>query len=238
VAGKELVPAVRSSAREKDWTKGNVSKNLWLLSWPMVIGQSFNMIGPTLDMIWVGRLGSASIAGVGVSSMAVMLVNSLMMGLGMGARAMVARNIGVGDYNGANHTAQQSFIIATIFAGCIVPTGILLARPILILMGLETDVVDEGAAYMRVMFVGAVVMTFRMIVESIMQASGGSVTPMWIAFLTRIFQAILCPFLVFGLWIFPDMGVSGAATADVVAQSSGLVVGFVILFTGRTRLKL
>ena len=64
------------------------------------------MIGPTVDMIWVGRLGAAAIAGVGVSGMAVMMANSIMMGLGMGARAMIARAIGAEDFYGAIHAAR------------------------------------------------------------------------------------------------------------------------------------
>ncbi len=47
-------------------------------------------------MIGVGKLGATSIAGVGVSGMVVMLVNSAMMGLSTGLRAMVARFVGAG----------------------------------------------------------------------------------------------------------------------------------------------
>ena len=67
-------------------------------------------------MIWVGRLGAAAIAGVGVSGMAVMLINSMMMSLNMGSRAMIARFIGAGDIAGANHVARQSFVIIAAFA--------------------------------------------------------------------------------------------------------------------------
>ena len=66
----------RETGFDRDWTKGSVIRNLLLLSWPMVIHQSLNMLGPTIDMIWVGKLGAASIAGVGVAGMAVMLVNA------------------------------------------------------------------------------------------------------------------------------------------------------------------
>jgi putative MATE family efflux protein len=204
----------------------------------MVIGQSFNMIGPTMDMIWVGMLGSASIAGVGVSSMAVMLSNSVMMGLSMGARALISRFIGAGDPAGANHAALQSFIVAGIFVLVITPLGIMLAEPILVLMGLEPDVVSEGAAYMRISLIASAFMSFRGIVESIMQSSGDSVMPMRVAVSSRLFQVILCPILVFGWWVFPFMGVTGAALADVIAQVVGLAFGFWILFTGRTRIRL
>jgi Na+-driven multidrug efflux pump len=85
------------SRADKDWTQGSIIRNLWSLSWPMVITNSIMMLGPTIDMIWVGKLGSASVAGVGVSGMAVMMVGGAMMGLAMGMRAVIARYIGSGD---------------------------------------------------------------------------------------------------------------------------------------------
>ena len=140
---------VRDSSRrrarfDRDWTKGSIIGNLWSLSWPMMIGGSLNMLGPTIDMIWVGKLGSAAIAGVGVSGMAVMVVNSLRMGLNTGARAMLARFVGAGDFEGANHIAQQAFIISAIFSLVMAVIGISLAEPILAVLGVEADVVADN----------------------------------------------------------------------------------------------
>jgi putative MATE family efflux protein len=196
------------------------------------------MLGPTIDMIWVGRLGAAAIAGVGVSGMAVMLINAMMMSLNMGSRAMIARFIGAGDVAGSNHVAQQSFAVSAVFAVILVPTGIFLSEPILVLMGLEPDVVAEGTAYMRILFVGGAAMSFRMMTEGIMQASGDAVHPMWIAITFRVFHIILCPFLIFGWWIFPRMDVSGAALTNVLSQSLGFALGLIVLFSGRSRLRL
>jgi putative MATE family efflux protein len=204
----------------------------------MVVTNTLMMLGPTIDMIWVGRLGSASIAGVGVAGMAVMLLNSMMMGLAQGMRAVVARFVGAGNNPGASHAAQQAFAICATFSIIMAVIGIFLAEPILILLGLEADVVSEGAAYMRILFVGSVAMSFRMLIESIMQASGDTVSPMKITIGYRMFHVILCPFLIFGWWIFPALGVSGAALTNVISQSLGTVIGFWFLFSGRTRLRL
>ncbi|MFC1991263.1 MATE family efflux transporter [Chloroflexota bacterium] len=228
----------RRAAFDKDWTKGNIFHNLLLLAWPMMVGGSFNMMGPTIDMIWVGKLGTAAMAGVGVSGMAVMVVNSLRMGLQTGTRAMIARYVGAGDEQGANHVAQQAFVISAAFSTLMAVIGIFLAEPILVLLGVEADVVVQGAAYMRIVFVGSIAMSFRMMSESVMQASGDSVSPMKITVIFRLFHVALCPFLVFGWWIFPRMGVSGAATTNVVSQGLGAAIGLWILFSGRTRLQL
>ncbi len=213
-------------------------RNLLSLSWPMVVTNTLMMLGPTIDMIWVGKLGAASIAGVGVSGMAVMLLNSMMMGLAQGMRAVVARFVGMGDVQGANHAARQAFAICAVFSVVIAATGILLAEKILILMGLEADVVAEGTAYMRILFVGSISMSFRMLTEGIMQASGDTVSPMKITIGYRLFHVALCPFLVFGWWIFPRLGVSGAAVTNVVSQGLGTIISMWFLFSGRTRIQL
>jgi len=204
----------------------------------MVISNSLNMLGPTIDMVWVGKLGAASIAGVGVAGIAVMLIMSAIMGLMMGMRAMIARFVGAGNVEGANHVAQQGFAISAIFAILMAVVGIFFAEPIMGLFGLEPDVVAEGVAYMRIIFVGAAAMSFRMMTEGIMQASGDAQTPMRITIFFRIFHVALCPFLIFGWWIFPRLGVSGAALTNVISQSLGLFISLWVLSTGRSRLRL
>jgi putative MATE family efflux protein len=77
-----------------------------------------------------------------------------------------------------------------------------------------------------------------MITESSMQASGDTVNPMRIAIIFRIIHLALCPALVFGLWIFPEMGVAGASWTNVITQTLGGIMGLWFLITGRTRMKL
>jgi len=195
------------------------------------------MLGPTIDMVWVGKLGAAPIAGVGVAGMAVMTVDSARMGLNMGTRALIARAVGADDVEEANLVAQQAFVISGAFSIFLAVIGIFLSEVILSLFGLESDVVAEGAVYMRIMFVGAVAMSFRFMADGIMQSSGDTVSPMKIAIFFRLFHVALCPFLVFGWWIFPRMGVSGAAITNVISQSTGLAIAMWVLFTGRSRLR-
>lgn len=226
------------SKYDKDWTQGSVVRNLWSLSWPLMIGASLNQIGPTIDMIWVGRLSAAAIAGVGVGGMAVMMMNSVLMALAMGSRAIIARNIGSGNEAGAVHTARQGYLVAIIFSLLMVPVGLFLSEPIMNLFGVEDDVVVEGTKYLRILLTGSAAMVMWMMTESIMQASGDSMSPMRIAVVFRIIHVGLCPVLIFGWWIFPEMGVSGSALTNVITQGVGVVVGMWVLFSGRSRLKM
>jgi putative MATE family efflux protein len=204
----------------------------------MIVGNSVNMLGPTVDMIWVGRLGPNAIAGVGVSGIAVMLAQSGLMGLFQGLRAMVARYVGAGDEARANHVAQQAIVIGVASSLALAVIGIFFAEGILRLVGVQPEVIAESADYLRIQFIGMTAMSFRMLAEGVMQASGDAVTPMKIAVAFRVLHIVLSPLLIFGLWIFPRMGVNGAAVTNVFSQSLGTAIGFWILLKGRSRLTL
>ncbi len=223
---------------DRDLTQGSIIGNLWHLAWPMIIIDILTMLGPIVDMIWVGRLGSTAVAGVGVAGIMVMMIASGMMGLSMGLRAMIARVVGANDYDEANHIAQQSLVVGAIFSAIMVIVGIFFVDPLMGILGVEAAVAAEGASYMRIEFIGMAAISFLLIAEGIMMASGDAVSPMRIVVFTAILHVILCPFLVFGWWIFPRLGVSGAALTGVLSLSLGTIISFWVLFTGRTRLKL
>lgn len=222
----------------KDWTKGSIPRNLLLLSWPMVAMESLYVVSQIVDMIWVGKLGSSSIAGVGIANIVLMLIMSIDMGLIVGVRAIIARYVGAGDVMTANHIAGQGFIIAAIWGSLMTIAGILLAKPIISLFGVETEVVAEGITYMRIMFAGWVAMEILVMGLYIIQSSGDTITPLKVEVLIRIIHVSLCPFIVFGWWVFPRWGVGGAALSNIISHFLGAVLVLWVLFKVNTRLRL
>jgi putative MATE family efflux protein len=61
---------------------------------------------------------------------------------------------------------------------------------------------------------------------------------MRIIVLTRVLHVLLCPPLIFGWWIFPRLGVGGAALTSVITLSLAMVLTLVVLSSGRSRLRL
>jgi putative MATE family efflux protein len=234
-SNRQPAPASRKS---RDWTQGSILKNLLSLSWPMVVSNTLNVLGPTVDMVWLGKLGPDSMAAVGVAGMVVMLVNAFLMGIFTGLRSMVARYIGSGDKEGANNVAQQSFVVAGILGLILALIGISLDRPILGALGLSPEVMEIGATYMKINFIGMIAMSLRFTTDGIMQASGDTLNPMKLAIIFRFFHIIISPFFIFGWWIFPQLGAAGAAVAGVFSQTLGTVLGLLMLMSGNSRLRI
>ena len=228
----------QGAAYLRDWTKGSILGNLLSLAWPVMIGSSLNSLGPVIDMIWVGKLGAGAVAGVGVAGMLVQLLDALKMGLDMGTRAVIARLVGAGENEKATHAALQGYVVAIGFAAIVGTLGAVFSGLILRVMGLSPDVVAQGAPYLRIQFIGILTMGIVRQNEGTMVSSGDTVHPMLVSVGYRIFHIALCPFLVFGWWVFPRLGTTGAAVTSIISTSLGAIAGLWFLISGRTRLRL
>ena len=222
----------------REWTRGPILNNLLLLSWPMVLMETLFVVSQVAEMFWVGRLGPAAIAGVGIANIVIMLVMSMDFGLIVGVRAMIARYVGAGDMSQANHVAAQALLLSTAWGLVMTAIGITMAEPILSSFGVEATVIAEGRAYMRVLFAGWVTNDILIMGLYVVQSSGDTIRPMIIEVFIRTIHVTLCPFLVLGLWIFPAMGVSGAALSNIIAQALGTVLVLWLVFGGATRLRI
>ncbi len=203
----------------------------------MVLLEGLWSVSQVVDMVWVGKLGPSAMAGVGMANLVVMLVMSVDMGLLVGVRAMIARYMGAGDIRSASHVAGQAVLLGGLWGVVVTLLGVFLARPVLGLFHLESDVLREGVAYAQVLFAGWAGMELLIFGLYCIQSSGDTVRPMIVEAAIRGIHLALCPFLVLGWWVFPQMGVRGAALSNAIAQVIGAVTVIWLLFGGRSRLR-
>jgi putative MATE family efflux protein len=204
----------------------------------MIVMEATYMVSQLFDMVWVGRSGSAAIAGLGIGLMLTFIFSTVDMAIIAGMRAMISRFIGAGDPDSAHKVAGQAYILAFAWGVIVTVAGYFLAAPLIGMFGVEPDVVAEGSRYLRVMFMGWVSLEMLVMGLYIMQSSGDSMNPMIIEVIIRAVHVALCPFLVLGLWFFPQMGITGAALSNVISQILGALIGFWFVFGGHTRIKL
>ncbi|MBF8267019.1 MAG: hypothetical protein HW388_527 [Dehalococcoidia bacterium] len=228
----------RSAGR--DLTTGSIPKNLWHLAWPQVVEGILSVADQLVDLVWAGRLpgGFRSIAGVGVGQSFTQFGMMARQGLDQSSRAMVSRAVGAGNIPLANHIVLQSFALTGIYSLLMILVGLLLTDVLLKVIGASQAVQAETAMYMRIQFIGSATMGFRMASGAALQSAGDVITPMKATMITRGIHIVLTPFLIFGWWWFPYLGLPGAALANVLAQLIGCVINFYVLFHGTSRLHL
>ncbi|HSW58731.1 MAG TPA: MATE family efflux transporter [Dehalococcoidales bacterium] len=235
-AAKINLPAKLSGG--KDWTQGPILRNLWLLSWPMMVTEAMYMISQLFDMVWVGRAGSAAIAGLGIGLMLVFMISVVDMAIISGMRAMIARFVGAGEPENARKVAAQAYILAVSWGLLVTLVGFSVAKYLIGMFGVSPEVLQEGSRYLQVMFAGWISMELHVMGLYIRQAAGDSMSPMITQIIVRSLHLLLCPLLVLGIWIFPNLGITGAALSNVVSQALGGLIGIWFIFGGRSRIKL
>ena len=75
----------------------NVTKTIILLAWPVFLEQIFTTLVSYADTAMVGSLGAWATASVTISNSPIMLLNGVVMSLGVGITALVARAVGAGE---------------------------------------------------------------------------------------------------------------------------------------------
>jgi len=203
----------------------------------MVVMEALFVISQLIDMIWVGKLGSTAIAGVGIANIVVMMIMAMDLGVITGVRAIIARHVGAGDMPGASRIAAQSILIGFTWGLLMMLLGLVIARPIMELMDLEAAVMSDALRYMHIVLYGWPVVDGLLICLYSMQSSGDTIRPMIIEGIMRIIHVSLCPLLVLGIWGFPRLEVGGAALSNVISQIIGFIIVSFVLFSGRTRLR-
>lgn len=215
-----------------DLTTGSIYRSIWVLALPMMIGNFLHTAFNVVDMIFIGKLGPEAIAAVSLCGMILMLIITLLVGIGIGTTAIVARHIGAKDYAKANEVALQSILLGTLVTLSITVAGYFLSETLLKLFGAEASVVQLGTVYLRITFLGSITMFILFGGAAILRGAGDAHTPMFILIFSTLINIVADPLLIFGIGPFPRLEIAGAAIASVIARGVGMFITLFILIKG------
>jgi putative MATE family efflux protein len=229
-----FVEAVRGS--ERDYTVGPVGPALVMLSVPMVLEMVMESLFAVVDVFYVSRVSAEAVATVGVTESMLTIVYTVAMGLGIGAMAVVSRRIGEKDDEGAAQAAVQAIALALLVALAVGAVGYFNAERLLRLMGATPSMIDSSIGYTKVMFAGNATVTLLFLNNAIFRGAGDPAIAMRMLWLGNAINIVVCPFFIFGLGPFPEMGVTGAAVGTNIGRGTAVATQLWMLWSGRSRI--
>lgn len=211
---------------------------IWALALPIIVANSVHVVINLTDAKFVSMLGETELAAVGLSRPVMFFVGALFMGIGAASTAMVARAVGAGDYDRADHVAGQAIILTLLLSVLVGAAGYLLAPQILRALAAPGEVLSQAQGYLRINFVGLASLFTLGVSGGILRGAGDAKTPLVMSAIAAALNAILDPLFIFGLLGLPALGVKGAAVASVLAQCLGAGLSLAVLIRGRLRVRL
>lgn len=204
----------------------------------MMLGSVIETLYNLTDAFFLGKLGTAQ---VGAPSIAFNIVFFLIIfgnGLAGAGTTLIAQLAGRGDRQRMNHYLNQMASLLLVVSLGLAATGLLIARPILILLNTPPEVMGYALSYMRIVFLGVPFVFVYFVLQASFTAIGDTKTPVRVHLAAVGLNVILDPLLIYGVGPFPVLGVSGAAIATVVSQAAGAILALRVLVRGKDGLRL
>jgi putative MATE family efflux protein len=229
---RSRIGALFKGPEEFDLTSGGIAKPLFFLSMPIVVTNLFQTAYNLADTFWLGQYSTDALAAISFAFPMVFLLISLGMGISVAGSVLVAQYTGAGEEREAEYAASQTMTFAAIASVLLGVTGYFLVEEFLAVMGASQNVLPMATDYMEVISLGLLFMFGFAVFVALMRGYGDTITPMLVMFGSVVLNIVIDPFLIFGWWAFPELGIEGAAYATVFSRALALVVGLAIMFRG------
>jgi putative efflux protein, MATE family len=211
---------------ELDMCNGPLFSKIVLYSIPLILTGILQLLYNAVNIVVVGRfVGSNALAAVGSTSALINLIINLFIGLSIGVSVLMAKYYGAGQETDANETVHTAIAISTIGGIILTVFGILLAKPLLQVMGTPDDVLGHAVLYMKIYFLGMPASMIFNFSSAILRAVGDTRRPLYYLSISGVVNVVLNLMFV----IVFHMDIAGVAVATVISQYISVVLILICL---------
>ena len=198
-----------------DLRGGNLAKQIFVFSLPLMASNVLQVLFNMADIAVVGQFaGSLSLAAVGSTSTAVTLFTGILIGIGGGINALIARYYGARNNTELRRTVHSSALICLICGILMMCFGLVGSRPLLELLNTKEELLDKATLYMQIYFCGMPALAVYNFGNAVYSAIGNTKKPLTYLMLSGVLNVVLNLFFV----IVCKLDVAGVAIASITSQ--------------------
>ena len=207
----------------QDLTTGPITKHLLKTTSFMLVTMVFQTLYFLVDLYWVGRLGTAAVAAVGIAGNLSFLVLALTQMLGVGTTTVVSHAAGRKDHAAALLMFNQSQVLSMLVGLGVLIVGLATRMGYANAQSADAETARLAGQYL-LWFIPALALQFTMVaMGSALRGVGNFKPGMVVSTATVAINIVLAPFLIFGWGTGHPFGVAGAAMASLFSILVGIV---------------
>ena len=214
----------------KDFTRGNITRQLLLFALPFMASNALQVFYSTIDMIIVGEfVGTAGLSAVSQSSQIVNFATMVCLGFSNAGQVLLAQALGAGKRKEMNDIIGTLFSFISALA-LVLSCIILVAQTwILDIMKIPVESYDMAREYLVICGVGLIFTAGYNMVSAVLRGMGDAKRPFLFIGIASAVNLIL-DVLFTG---FLGWGVAGAAWATIMGQAVSFIFSLFYLFRKR-----
>ena len=208
----------------------SLKKRLAKLAAPIFIETLLIMMLGAVDTIMLSRHSDNSVAAVGVVNQIIMLTFLVFEVINLGTSVLCSQYLGAKLHKKVVQVVGVS-ILVNLAVGITVSLVLFsCVHPILRLMGLTAELMQDGMDYMRIVGAFAFFQALSLTLSASLRSANKAIYPMMVTVVVNILNIIGNYSLIFGRFGFPELGVEGAAISTAFSRGVSMIILFVILF--------
>ncbi len=211
-----------------------IGKLLAKMSLPAILSMFVQSMYNVVDTLFVASYSELTYGGnfgttaLGAVTPLQFLLIAVAVGIGMGSNIAIARKLGERKQSEANILATHGLLLAVIAYVVFLILAFTISKPFVALFSDGNQLVEElGTTYITICLALSFGCLIEITLSKILQSTGNMKIPMISQLIGAIINIILDPLLIYGIWIFPELGVAGAGVATVIGQICAMI--FVIV---------
>ena len=195
-----------------------VPKLLITMSLPMIISMLVQALYNVVDSVFVAQINEEALTAVSLAFPVQNLMIAIAAGTGVGINALLSRNLGEKNLEGANAAAKNGIFLGMISYIVMAVIGLAGSHFFFTVQTKDPVIVRYGTQYMLIITVVSVGIFMQITFERLLQSTGKTIYNMITQGTGAIINIVLDPILIFGMFGLPRMEVAGAALATVIGQ--------------------
>lgn len=222
----------------RDLLTGEIRQTVFWLALPVLGEQLLNSMVAWNDTYLAGHISATATAAVGFGAYISWLISLMFSLVGIGATAIVARNVGAGSRRDANVAANQA-VVLSVFLGVFATVVIFLVTPAIVsLLDLSAEARPVAVQFIRVDIVGYVAESLTFIGAACLRGAGNTRTPMKLIGAVNIVNALTTWLFTRGIGSWGGFGTPGIAWGTAVARNVGGLLTLYVLLRGSDQIRL
>ena len=217
-------------------TSSSIYKLLTKIAIPSMTGSLFQTLFNLVDTFYAGKISPDALAALAKSFPLYFIIISAGIGIVAGCNSLIANSLGANNKVAASIYSYHSLIYAFFISLFITFVGLFFSDNLLGIMGSTTKSITLAREYTDIIFLGTIIFLLLTSLNANLYAQGDTKTYRNVLILGVIFNIILNPIFIFGLFFIPAFGIAGLAISTVLIQFFACI--YIFIKVNKTELKI